>query len=170
MVSFLGPIGIVAGLAGLAESREGGLDRVDVAAVRRPCEGSGRLAEFVVLRCEIVGLLPDLRLGAGLAEVRPGAGREPVPGPGRKLVDDVGVGPDDPNVGIVLLELRADRLRRLADLLHPLMPVVHELQGFFLRGWRRGCGGLLNRPRGCRLVRGGRFGHVVTDLLAACAQ
>src|SRR5687768_2267148 len=75
--SMVFPIEVVARLARLAEVAERRLGRAGVAALRRGVERARGLLEGGVLGGEVLRILPDFRLGLGLADVGPGSGREP---------------------------------------------------------------------------------------------
>src|SRR5947209_177344 len=79
-------------------------------------------------------MLPDFGLGAGLAELGPAARREPVQRFRRKIRDRRCRRPHGSEIRRSAGKLPVQHLVGVADLLHPLVALVHDLQELVPRG------------------------------------
>src|SRR6478735_3951521 len=118
----------MARVAGLAEACIGGLGRAGITLRGRCLKRLRRALEILELGVEVGGLLPDLRLGAGLAELGSRPGREPVRRLAREIGDLARGGPDGRHVRRVAGQFAAKVPVGLADGLHSLMSIVHDLE------------------------------------------
>jgi len=122
------------------------------------------------LQREVLRLLPDFRLGAGLADFRARALRKPGQELGREGIDCRGRLPDRRGIGRRSLQRIADLLRFVAERLHVVLALLHQSEGLVL-AHRCGGGGVLCLGRGNDGVRlvGGLL-RLATGKQQDCAQ